>query len=262
MPDALQMLRDDHKKVKDIFKQYEEADDAKTKQDLAKTAIMELEIHAELEEEIFYPALRKESDAEEVMMDEADEEHHVAKLLMAELRGMRSGTKMDAKFKVLAENVKHHIDEEESEMLPKAAELGMERMTELGQEMEQRKVQLLTGGKKPRRATSNRDGGRSRSRSGTMSNRSGTSTRKATARTGTSRTTAKRTTAKVTGAKSTPAGARTSMAKRATKTAARGRSAAARSSGGAAAKAKTAATRTRSAATKAAGRAKASATRK
>ena len=89
MTDALQMLRDDHKKVKDIFKQYEEADDAKTKQELAKTALMELEVHAELEEEIFYPAVRKESDADESLMDEADEEHHVAKMLMAELRGMR-----------------------------------------------------------------------------------------------------------------------------------------------------------------------------
>ena len=61
MPDALQMLRDDHKKVKDIFKQFEDTDDARQKQQLVKAALHELEIHAKLEEEIFYPAVREEA---------------------------------------------------------------------------------------------------------------------------------------------------------------------------------------------------------
>src|SRR4029079_18400003 len=98
MTDALQLLRDDHKRVKDIFKQYEQSDDAKMKQELAKKAITELEIHADIEEEIFYPAVREESDAGEEEMDEAEEEHHVAKMLIEALKGMRSGSNVDANF--------------------------------------------------------------------------------------------------------------------------------------------------------------------
>lgn len=80
---------------------------------------------------------------DEVQMDEAEEEHHVAKLLIGELRAMKPGApRYDAKFTVLAENVKHHIDEEESEMLPKAAELGAQRMSQLGAKMGARKLQL------------------------------------------------------------------------------------------------------------------------
>jgi hemerythrin-like domain-containing protein len=143
MADALQMLRDDHKRLKDLFKQFEDADDSRSKGSIVDRALSELEMHAELEEEIFYPAVRKEANPDDGQMDEAEEEHHVAKLLIAELRKMKPGAaRYDAKFTVLAENVKHHIDEEESEMLPKAAELGMERMAQLGAAMEQRKMQL------------------------------------------------------------------------------------------------------------------------
>jgi hemerythrin-like domain-containing protein len=152
MADALQMLRDDHKRLKDLFKQFEDADDPRSKGSIVDRALSELEMHAELEKEIFYPAVRKEADPDDGQMDEAEEEHHVAKLLIAELRKMKPGAaRYDAKFTVLAENVKHHIDEEESEMLPKAAELGMERMNQLGAAMEQRKMQLTkkAGSRKP-----------------------------------------------------------------------------------------------------------------
>jgi hypothetical protein len=187
MPDALQMLRDDHKKVKDIFKQFEDTDDAKQKQQLVKAALHELEVHTRLEEEIFYPAVREEADVEEEQMEEAEEEHHVADMLMAELKTYKSNPKMDAKFTVLAESVKHHIEEEESEMLPKAAELGMQRMNELGEEMREFKMELEQGMKGGRRSTSrNGSSGRSRSRSGAMSRSSaGRTTRKSTS--GTSR---------------------------------------------------------------------------
>jgi hypothetical protein len=198
MPDALQMLRDDHKKVKDIFKQFEDTDDAKQKQQLVKTALHELEVHTRLEEEIFYPAVREEADVEEEQMEEAEEEHHVADMLMDELKTYKSSPKMDAKFTVLAESVKHHIEEEESEMLPKAAELGMQRMNELGQEMQEFKMELEKGIKGGKRTTSrNGSSGRSRSRSGTMSRSSaGRTTRKSTS--GTSR----KSTAKTSGSRS------------------------------------------------------------
>jgi hemerythrin-like domain-containing protein len=160
MADALQLLREDHKRVKDLFNQFEGADDTRLKGEIVKRTLMELEIHAEIEEKIFYPAVRKEADADEDQMDEAEEEHHVVKLLIAELRRMKPGAqRFDAKFTVLAENVKHHIDEEESEMLPKAAELGMARMNELGAEMEQRKSKLQSTKRRP---SPSNDGARKR----------------------------------------------------------------------------------------------------
>src|ERR1700682_2891852 len=95
MVDALQLLRDDHRRVKDLFKQFEEADDKRAKGQLVAEALTELEIHAELEEEIFYPAVRKEADPDPGEMDEAEEEHHVVKLLIGELRRMKPGAARD-----------------------------------------------------------------------------------------------------------------------------------------------------------------------
>ena len=142
MPDALQLLREDHNEVKDLFKQFEQADDNKTKQEIVRKALMELEIHSKIEEEIFYPALRKQDDTEDIV-DEAEEEHHVVDLLMEELRRMRAGSgRYDAKFTVLSENVKHHIDEEETEMFPRAAEEGQQRMAQIGERLEKRKMEL------------------------------------------------------------------------------------------------------------------------
>ncbi len=158
MTDALQLLRTDHNEVKELFKQFEQADDSKTKGEIAQKAIMELEVHAKVEEEIFYPALRKQDDAEKDMLDEADEEHHVAKLLMAELSSMRATSdRFNAKFTVLAELVKHHIDEEETELFPLAAEEGPERLERLGGLMERRKMELMRQMQNPRpRSTTTR----------------------------------------------------------------------------------------------------------
>jgi hypothetical protein len=123
MPDALQLLRTDHDRVKELFKRFENSDDMDEKRRIAEQAIMELDIHAAIEEEIFYPAVQEKTDDTDEILNEAEEEHHVAHLLIDELRSMRKGAKnFEAKFTVLAENVKHHIQEEESEMLPKAAE--------------------------------------------------------------------------------------------------------------------------------------------
>jgi hemerythrin-like domain-containing protein len=142
--DALQLLREDHKYIKELFKQFEDADDSRTKGRIVGESLTALEVHAEIEEKIFYPAVRKETDPDDGEMDEAEEEHHVVKLLIAELRNMKpTAERYDAKFTVLSENVKHHIDEEESEMLLKAAELGMPRLNELGAAMERRKLQLV-----------------------------------------------------------------------------------------------------------------------
>lgn len=146
MPDANVLLREDHRKVKELFRKFEATEDTQAKKAIADTAILELDIHARLEEEIFYPAVRKMSDDVEEIMNEAEEEHHVVEELMKELLQMKADDPMfTAKFTVMSENVEHHIDEEESEMLPKAAELGRGTMEELGSLMEKRKQELMSG---------------------------------------------------------------------------------------------------------------------
>jgi hypothetical protein len=114
---------------------------------IVREALTELKVHAAIEEEIFYPAVRKAIGKE--IMNEADEEHHVAKLLIAELDTMKgSESHFDAKFLVLAENVRHHIKEEENEMLPKAKSVKLD-FEKLAAEMQKRKEQLLSNGVPP-----------------------------------------------------------------------------------------------------------------
>jgi hemerythrin-like domain-containing protein len=145
--DAVKLLKDDHKRVKALFRDFEGAGERahKTKQKIAEQVFLELEVHTKLEEEIFYPAAKARG-SEDVtdVVDEGLEEHHVVELLIAELKQLdpSDGT-FDPKFKVLTENVEHHIEEEEGELLPEAAkDLGSET-EQLGNQMEQRKRQLL-----------------------------------------------------------------------------------------------------------------------
>ena len=145
--DAIKMLKDDHKKVKGLFRDYEAAGDNayKTKLKIAMTACNELEVHSMLEEEIFYPAVAAKTDEEgKDLVLEGIEEHAQVKILIAELREMTPEDQtFDAKFKVLTEDVEHHIREEEEEMLPDArAKLG-EELDALGAKMEARKQELM-----------------------------------------------------------------------------------------------------------------------
>jgi hypothetical protein len=142
--DAISQLKQDHDKVKDLFDKFESAERAAAKKSLAKKALEELKIHAALEEDIFYPAVRKYIESE--IMNEADEEHHVARVLIAELEKMDGkGDHFEAKFTVLAENVRHHIKEEESEMFPEARRLGID-YDDLGQVMLRRRQELEAKG--------------------------------------------------------------------------------------------------------------------
>jgi hemerythrin-like domain-containing protein len=136
MPDPLMMLREDHQKVKQLFSEFESTQDTTGKWRIAHQAIEELEIHAAIEEQIFYPAFaRSMQDMGETVM-EAEEEHHVVHVLTEELREMDANDPhFDAKFKVLAENVKHHIQEEESELLPKAQQMDRSQLEQIGQQM-------------------------------------------------------------------------------------------------------------------------------
>jgi hemerythrin superfamily protein len=138
---AVDMLKHDHKKVKGLFKQFEEEENERAKGDIVAETLRELEVHAAIEEEIFYPAVRERIN-EEDLMDEAEEEHLAAKRLMADLSGMEPGDeRYDAKYTVLAEMVKHHIEEEEGEMLPKAERSGVD-LEALGEAMRERKDEL------------------------------------------------------------------------------------------------------------------------
>ena len=116
---AISILMKDHDTVKELFDRFEKSESAAEKEKIIAEALTELKIHAVIEEEIFYPAVRKHVGKD--LMNEADEEHHVARVLIAELdRDGRGNDHRDAKFTVLAESVRHHIKEEEGEMLPKA----------------------------------------------------------------------------------------------------------------------------------------------
>lgn len=117
----IEMLKEDHEKVKGLFEEFESAE-GKEQAEIAATAIMELEVHADLEEKLIYPAIREQI-GEDEMMNEAVEEHHLVHVLIKELKKLKPKDEVfHAKFKVLGELVKHHIEEEEGEMLPKAQE--------------------------------------------------------------------------------------------------------------------------------------------
>jgi hypothetical protein len=144
---AITLLKADHDRVKGLFDQFEAARSRPAKVKAVRLALAELKVHAAIEEEIFYPAVRKPVGKE--IMNEADEEHHVAKLLIAELDVMDgSESHFDAKFHVLAENVRHHIKEEEGEMLPKARGVKID-FEALADKMKRRKEKLLADGVPP-----------------------------------------------------------------------------------------------------------------
>ena len=153
MTDPIKLLKDDHKKVKALFAEFESAD-GRSKRRIASEAIMELDVHAAIEEEIFYPAMRKEL-KDEFVLAEAEEEHHVVHVLIAELKRMeKADVHFDAKFTVLAENVKHHIEEEETEMLSKAAKADRALLDRLGEQMAARKAELMAEPKGAKAAAS------------------------------------------------------------------------------------------------------------
>jgi hemerythrin superfamily protein len=162
MPNAMEMLRQDHRKVKELFEQFEHAEESQAKEQIVENTVRELEVHAALEEEIFYPAAEEQIDEKE-SIDEAREEHHVVKLLIGELKKMSADDeRYDAKYKVLSESVKHHIEEEESELFPKLE--GQLDAEALGAQMENRKQELQ---RQPHKRSGARGAkSRNRSRSG------------------------------------------------------------------------------------------------
>lgn len=143
-PDAIKLLKDDHRQVEGWFEQFERTNSASKKQKLATQICTALTVHAQIEEEIFYPACRQ-AGLEEDLMDEADVEHDGAKKLIEEIEaGAPGDDHWDAKIKVLSEMIKHHVKEEEQRdgMFAKARKADLE-LKELGAELKARKDELM-----------------------------------------------------------------------------------------------------------------------
>ena len=145
-PLAIELLEADHRKVEALFDQYEDEKEGgeETKRALAEQICGELTVHAQVEEELFYPWLKENLDEEDMeMLEEAYVEHASAKDLIAQLEsGGDIDEAYDAKVKVLGEYIKHHVKEEEEEIFPEVRDM-KEELDELGQEMAARKAELM-----------------------------------------------------------------------------------------------------------------------
>jgi hemerythrin-like domain-containing protein len=145
--DAIEMLKADHEKVKGLFRQYEAAGDRayQKKQSIAEEVFTEITVHSTLEEELFYPAVKAETDKQgQELVAESVEEHHVVAMLIEELKALDpKDERYDAKFTVLMENIEHHIEEEEDELFPEAEDVLGDEIEDLGAQMKERKDQLM-----------------------------------------------------------------------------------------------------------------------
>ena len=143
-PDAIALLKADHRKVEDLFESFDKAKDDARKKALADQICMELTVHTKIEEDIFYPACRGRIEDED-LLDEAYVEHDGAKVLITEIRAASPEDSFyDAKVKVLSEMIKHHVKEEEKRsegLFAEAREAGLD-MDELGKRMKAEKDRL------------------------------------------------------------------------------------------------------------------------
>jgi len=145
--DAIEMLREDHKRVSALFERFDKImDEAQhtQKQALVDEICVELTIHATLEEEIVYPAARDAlGEKGHELLDEAEVEHATAKDLIVQLESASPGDELyDAKVTVLGEYVKHHVKEEQNEMFAKLRKSGLD-LKSLGAQMRERRAALL-----------------------------------------------------------------------------------------------------------------------
>jgi hemerythrin superfamily protein len=141
---AIDLLKKDHEQVEELFDQFEDAkedDNDEMRATLVSSICSALTVHAQIEEELFYPAMRKVAELGD-LIDEAAVEHQSLKELIAQLEGMRPGDDLfDAKVKVLSEYVKHHVKEEEGEIFPEAKDSDID-LDALGRKLAARKAEL------------------------------------------------------------------------------------------------------------------------
>jgi hemerythrin superfamily protein len=140
--DAIALLKEDHRAVEKLFKEFEEAKGEGRKEKLAQRICLELTVHTQIEEEIFYPAC--EGKVDEDKLKEAFVEHDAAKLLMAEIESGsgKSDDFFDAKVQVLSEQIDHHVKEEEGELFPEVRKADID-LEALGERLAERKKELL-----------------------------------------------------------------------------------------------------------------------
>jgi hemerythrin superfamily protein len=139
--DAIALLKDDHRKVEKLFKDFESAKGEGRKEKLARQICLELTVHTTIEEEIFYPAC--EGKVDEDLLKEAYVEHDSAKLLIAEIEaGNGKGDDFfDAKVQVLSEQIEHHVEEEEGELFREVRKADID-LKALGEQLAARKKEL------------------------------------------------------------------------------------------------------------------------
>jgi hemerythrin superfamily protein len=144
--DPVELITEDHEKMRGLFDEFEKTTNKRSKSRIVNEILLELDVHAGIEEEIYYPAVEEALDeSERETIAEAEEEHHVVHLLIGELREMSADDEhFEAKVTVLMENVRHHMEEEEREMLPKSKQvIDDEQRAQLGEEMWERKQDLM-----------------------------------------------------------------------------------------------------------------------
>lgn len=147
--DALQLLKQDHREVEELFSEFESAKDGRTRSSVARRIAQALTVHAQIEEELFYPAVRQELQ-EHSLINEAKVEHESVKRLIADLEDMKPSDELyKAKMTVLREYVKHHVKEEERELFPMVKKSELDLMG-LGEELMARKTELMGRGGQPR----------------------------------------------------------------------------------------------------------------
>jgi hemerythrin superfamily protein len=142
-PSTLELLEQDHREVEEWFDEYNELkEEDNRKGALAEKICLALKVHAQIEEEIFYPRAR-EATKDNDLIDEATVEHATVKHLIVEIEGMEVGEELyDAKIRVLGEMVKHHIKEEEEELFPELVPTKMD-LDAVGKELAKRKEELM-----------------------------------------------------------------------------------------------------------------------
>ena len=140
MPNAVDVLEQDHRRVEMLFADFEQAGD----QSIAVQICQELEIHTTLEEEIVYPVLRQRVD--QGLAQEAQKEHDEAKDLIKKIKGGLGGAALTQTVMKLKESVEHHVQEEETQVFPKMTQTVGEDLFEMGERIQRRKAQLMTAG--------------------------------------------------------------------------------------------------------------------
>ena len=146
--DAITLLKEDHHTVAQLFTRFERAGDEayETKRQIVERIIHELSVHAAIEELAFYPAVRREVKGANDIALESLEEHHIVKWQLSELEGMDPhAERFDAKVTVLMENVRHHVEEEESDLFPKVRDqMSRSQLDELGDRLAKAKKTVPT----------------------------------------------------------------------------------------------------------------------